>query len=127
MINTSRGFNSRRIVFQPGGSGYKGHSSLSTTCQHAIRNTEGPVILRSPSGDTYIMVIAVSLIEDLSRVFVDYGNGKNRKGLWLHKIDIPDNFKNALIGFNTFTGNDYISSFFQERKASFKVMMKCEE
>ena len=42
-------------------------------------------LLRSPSEDTGITVLALSLIaeEDRSRVYYDFGNGKNRKGTWL--------------------------------------------
>ena len=44
------------------------------------------VVLHSPSGDTDIMVLALALISDLTNVFMDYGNGKNRKRLSLGEI-----------------------------------------
>ena len=69
------------------------------------------------------MIIAISLIDTSKRVLVDYGNGKNRKGVWLNSIDFDDNIRAALIGFRAFTGNDYVSSFFKRGKQScFKVM-----
>ena len=69
------------------------------------------------------MIIAISLIDTSKRVLVDYGNGKNRKGVWLNSIDFDDNIRAALIGFRAFTGNDYVSSFFKCGKQScFKVM-----
>ena len=66
---------------------------------HAISTTEGSIILRSSSGDIDIMIIAISLIDTSKRVLVDYGNGKNRKGVWLNSIDFDDNIRAALIGF----------------------------
>ena len=95
-------------------------------CHHSITNTEDPIILRSPSGDTDIMVIAASLIDTPSRIFVDYSNGKTRKGVWLHQIYIATDLKKALIGFHAFTGNDYVSSLFKHGKqVCFKLMKKC--
>ena len=75
------------------------------------------VVIRSPSGDTDIFVIALSLIEEKSRVKFDYGNGDNRKEVWLDEIILPTDHCKALIGFHSFTGNDYISSFFRKGKA----------
>ena len=86
-------------------------------CHHAISNSEGSVILRSPSGDTDILVIAVGLIHSAEIVYIDYGNGKNRKGLWLNDITLSAQLKKALIGFHSFTGNDYASSFFRRGKS----------
>lgn len=37
------------------------------------------VVLRSQSGDTDKMMLALALIEDFGKVYLDYGNGKNRK------------------------------------------------
>ena len=86
-------------------------------CHHAISNSEGSVIQRSPSGDTDILVIAVGLIHSAERVHIDYGNGKNRKGFWLNDITLSAQLKKALFGFHSFTGNDYASSFFRRGKS----------
>ena len=89
----------------------------------AISTTEVSIIVRSSSGGIDIIIIAISLIDTSKRVLVDYGNGKNRKGVWLNSIDFDDNIRAALIGFRAFTGNDYVSSFFKRGKQScFKVM-----
>ena len=45
------------------------------------------VVLLSPSGDTDIMVIALSTIGDLNHVYFDYGTGSNRHSWWL-EIDM---------------------------------------
>ena len=45
---------------------------------HAIKTTEGLIILRSFSSETEIMIIEISHIDTSKHVFVDYGNGKNR-------------------------------------------------
>ena len=76
------------------------------------------VLLCSPSGDTDITVLALALIaeENRSRVYYDYGNGKNRMGTWLSDVNLQENYRSSLIGFHAFTGNDYVSSFFRKGK-----------
>ena len=50
---------------------------------HALA-TGSSVILLSPSADTDIMVIAISLIRvDSENLYVDYGSGQHMKGLML--------------------------------------------
>ena len=81
---------------------------------HALA-TGSSVILRSPSADTDIMVIAFSIIwTDSDRLYVDYGSGQHRKGLLLKRIGLSDTDKDAIIGFHAFTGNDYVSTFFRK-------------
>ena len=83
-------------------------------CLHSLTcNQEKNVIVRSPSGDVDITVIMISkLLNNADRVFLDYGTGIHRKGMWLSDVDMPESEKKCLIGFHAFTGNDYISSFF---------------
>ena len=45
---------------------------------HAIKTTEGLILLWSFSGETEIMIIAMSHTDTSEHVLVDYGNGKNR-------------------------------------------------
>ena len=45
---------------------------------HAIKTTEGLIILRSFSGETEITIIAISHIDTSKHFLVDYGNGKIR-------------------------------------------------
>ena len=81
----------------------------------ALKN-DGNFCIRSPSGDTDILVIAIALLNQNSRVFVDTGNGDNRKKVWLDSITLTNRQQNALIGFHSFTGNDYVSAFFRKSK-----------
>lgn len=78
--------------------------------------TDGNVCIRSPSGDTDILVIAIGLMPASSRVLVDSGNGDNRKKVWLDSIQISAEQQRALIGFHAFSGNDYVSAFFRKGK-----------
>ena len=95
---------------------------------HAISTTEGSIILRSSSGDVDVMIIAIRLIDSSKHVLVDYGNGKNKKGVWLNSIDFDDNIGAVLIWFHAFTGNDYASSCFKRGKQGcFKAIKRCEE
>lgn len=96
-------------------------------CFHALtRHPSKKILVRSPSGDTDILVILLNkLLEYQDRVYLDYGNGKHRKGLWLADIDLPDEIKKCMLGFHAFTGNDYISSFFRKGKtACWKIVEK---
>ena len=54
------------------------HRKMIVHSAHAIKTTEGLIILRSFSGETDIMIIAKSHIDTSKHVLVDYGNGKNR-------------------------------------------------
>ena len=85
------------------------------------------VVLRSPLGDTDIMVLALVLISDLTKVFMNYRNGKNRKRLSLKEIRLLQSEKEALVGFHSFTGNDYIPSIFQKGKKHCWSIAKCSE
>ena len=70
-----------------------------------------------PSGDTDILVLAVTLLnQHKRRVFLDSGSQQNRRIIWMGNIDITDKLRNALIGYHAFTGNDYVSSFFLKSK-----------
>ena len=82
------------------------------------------VVLRSPSRDTDILVLATALL-DSNRVHLDYGKGKLRKTFWLNQIVIEDQLKRALIGFHSFTKNDYVSPFSKKgRQMCWKALKK---
>lgn len=88
---------------------------------HAIQflqqNTDHQAIIRSPSGDTDIIVLAVALLFEFNkRVSIDNGTGKERKVIWLGNIDLSQERSSSLIGLHAFTGNDYASSFFKKGK-----------
>ena len=95
----------------------------------ALKEPETTVVLRSHSGDTDIMVLAVALIKsDCERIYIDYGNEKNREAICLADILMNENEKDALFGFHPFSGNDYISGFFRKGKSSgWKCMVKTEK
>ena len=91
----------------------------------ALANNSSNVVIRSPSGDTDIFVIALGVVRETSRIKFDYGSGINRKAIWLNEVAIPVNYSKALIGFHAFTGNDYVSAFFRKGKSRcWKTMVK---
>ena len=98
-------------------------------CLDALNTPESTVVLRSPSADTDIMVLAITIIRQFcERLFFDYGSGKNRKAVRLSDINMQNKEKDALLGFHAFTGNDYISSFFRKGKPlAWKCMKKKEK
>ena len=53
----------------------------------------GGVAIRSPSGDTDIMVLALALIDGLVKAYFDYGNGKCRKQMYLGAVGMKDKEK----------------------------------
>ena len=82
-----------------------------------LNNTDMFVYLRSPSGDTDILVLALGIIRDhKERVFYDYGNGNHRKFIWLSSLEMDENHRDTVIGFHSFTGTDYTSAFFRKGK-----------
>ena len=104
-------------------------SKVILHCLDALKEPEAAVVLRSPSGDTNIMVFAVLLISSSQDwVFIDYGNGKNCNAIKLSNVNMATDRKQALVGFHAFTGNDYVSLFFTKGKtASWKKMIKDEK
>ena len=98
-------------------------TKLILHCHHAMNSME-KVVLRSPSGDTDILVLALASLER-DTVYLDYGNGKARRGIWLNQFRLNQTTTKALIGFHAYTGSDYVSSFFKKGKAvCWKQMMK---
>jgi hypothetical protein len=94
----------------------------------ALSTTQSNVCIRSPSGDTDIVIIAIGNISEIHRVKIDSGNGNNRKSIWLDTLTLKEEECNALIGFHAFSGNDYISSFFRKGKLMcWKKMLQDEE
>ena len=89
-------------------------------CLHSLTcNPEKNVTVKSPSGDVDITVIMTSkLLNNAERVFLDYGTGVHRKGMWLSDVDMPESEEKCLIGFHAFTGNDCTSSFFRKGKTA---------
>ena len=84
------------------------------------------MVSRSPSGDTDILVLMVSLLdEDRDRVTLDYGCGQSRHLIRMVDIDMSHGRKKGLIGVHAFTGCDYNSSFFRRGKEKcWKTMTK---
>ena len=102
-------------------------TKLILHCVHSLTNiAEKNVVVRSPSGDVDVTVLMLSkLVNYQDRVFLDYGRGNHRKGLWLCDIELSDSEKECLIGFHAFTGNDYISSFLRKGKRTcWKIIEK---
>ena len=99
---------------------------------YAIKTTEGSIILKYLSGETDIMIIAINLFDSSIRGLIDYGNGKNRKGVWFNSVDLDDNIRAVLIVFHAFTRNGCFVSFFffflkRDKQACFKVIKQCDK
>lgn len=60
------------------------------------------IVIRSPSGDTDIIVIDISLLNS-DYTFIENGTGKNRNCFQIGKIKINEQERKALIGFYAIT------------------------
>ena len=99
-------------------------------CHDALKeNSNGYIILRSASGDTDILVLAVAhLYNEKQRVYIDSGcSSTSRKVYWMEDTVMSEDEINSLISFHALTGNDYVTSFFCKGKLHcWKVLEKSE-
>ena len=63
-----------------------------------------------------LVLVITTITTDIERVFYDGVNGLNRKGGWLNDLQLKNDLKEALIGLNAFTGNNFIPAFFKKRQ-----------
>ena len=49
-------------------------------------------------------------------MFLDSGRSDNRRLIHLETLNLPDEYRTALLGYHAFTGNDFVSSFFTKGK-----------
>jgi len=85
------------------------------------------VIIRSPSGDTDIIVLCVALLKR-DQVMIDNGSGKARTYIWLGNLELSSSKCAAVLGLHASSGNDYISSFFEKGKEKcWKLLEKFEK
>ena len=76
---------------------------------------------RSPSGDTDIIVLIILNEFDGITILIDNGAGKSRKIIDISTSLLCQQKRKTLAAVHAFSGNDYVSSFFQKVK---KVMSK---
>ena len=100
---------------------------------HAVeilhQDTENKVVIRSPSGDTDILVVSAALLYNFKEhVVIDNGSGQSRKSIDLRSLQFSECKYSTMLGLHAFTGNDYLSSFFRKGKERcWKLMKKYEE
>ena len=93
------------------------------------QDTENKVVIRSPSGDTDILVLSAALPYNFKeQVVIDNGSGQSWKCIDLRSLQFSECKYSAMLGLHAFTGNDYLSSFFRKGKERcWKLMQKFEE
>ena len=83
---------------------------------HVLTSTTMYVNIQSPSGDTDVIILTISLLlEYKNRCFLDSGSGDKRY-LWLGNIDMPLQCRQSIVGLHSISGNDYVSAFFKKGK-----------
>ena len=85
---------------------------------HSFHHSQIPTInICSPSGDTDILVLTIVHLHNYKgKIHLDNGTVVNRSNILLGALQFKVVILNALIGFHSFTGNDYVSSFFRKVK-----------
>ena len=98
---------------------------------HALRSNDGGVtkcVLRSSSGDIDIPIILLANEVSNLTIYIDSGTGKSRKIVELASCDLSSLEKAALLGLHSYSGNDYVSSFFRKgKKACWKLAKSTPE
>ena len=91
-------------------------TKLLALVKAAIHQAGKAVMVRSPSGD--IDITALFIAHDFMgvRVFLDSGVGKSRKIVDLTSSTLSSIKRRAVVGLHAFSGNDYVSAFFQKRE-----------
>ena len=74
------------------------------------------VMVRSPLGDIDVLVLFILHQFEGKNVFIANGVGKNQKIVDISTTMLSLQQRHTLAGVHAFSGNDYISSFFQKRK-----------
>ena len=82
---------------------------------------EKAIMIRSPSRDIDIIVLIILHEFDRNTILIDNGQGKSRKRIDMSTSLLSQQKHKALAAVHTFSGNDYVSSFFREGE---KVMLK---
>ena len=80
---------------------------IAHAMQFLDENENHRVIIRSPSGDTNILVLAVSVLySHKTRILLDNNSGKERKSVWLGALELSQQRSSSLTGLHAFSGND---------------------
>ena len=93
------------------------------------QDMENEVVIRSPSGDTDILLLSAALLYNFKEhVVIDSGSAQSRKCINLRSLQFSECKYSAMLGLHVFTGSDYLSSFFRNGKEMcFKLMQKYVE
>ena len=80
---------------------------IAHAMQFLEENENHRVIICSPSGDTNILVLTVSVLySHKTRILLDNNSGKERKSVWLGALELSQQRSTSLIGLHAFSGND---------------------
>ena len=89
---------------------------------------ETNALVRSRSGDVDIIASLVGQNDLPEQLYIDNGTGTGRKMIQPSLCELSSDERTALIGFHSFTGNDYVSSFFRKgKKTCWKIAKRKPE
>ena len=102
--------------------------SIAHAMQFVEENENHRVIIRSPSGDTEILVLTVSVLYNHKTILIDNSSGKEQKSVWLGALELSQQRSKSLLRLQAFSKNDYVPSFFKKGKNQFwKLLEKFEK
>ena len=85
------------------------------------------LVIRSPSGDTDVLVLAVNLLNNKEKLLMDNRCSIKRTLLWLWKLEIREYTCRSSIGLHAFPGNDCVPLFFRKSEdCCWKFVEKCD-
>ena len=84
---------------------------------NAFNSSGSTVLVRSPSGD--ILMLFLLHQSENKRGLIDNRTGNSRKIIDIRSTNTTQLQRQALAGVHAFSGNDYVSCFFQKGKKSF--------
>ena len=83
---------------------------------------------QTDDADIDILVLVLLHFSSDKTIIVDNGTGQSRKILNMNTSRLSQIERNALAGMHSFSGNDYVSSFFRKGKVLFwKKIKSCPE
>ena len=93
---------------------------------HYLKSTFTSVTIKSPSGVTYVLLLALALLKDFTdKILIIDEHGEYKKDFMLNGVDFDEKITDSLIGFPVLTGNDFASSSFRKgRKIYFGILQK---
>ena len=104
---------------------FSDHEEADTKLIAYAKLANSSVMIRSPSGDIDVIALfSFHFSNSNVKVYIDNGTGAQRKLIDVSSCGLTLDQSSALLGLHSFSGNDYVSSFFRKgKKTCWKKMI----